>query len=102
MTGPSDDGGFDELREFCPQPSLQLSHQSLKLLDPLRLLPDYSGLGSHQRKQPFPRRLLPRHPTIVHTRRSKSRTDTPTTIKSYVNAYLGHEKCWAWFPRLAG
>ena len=59
------------------QPALQLHNQSLKLLDPLRLTLDHPRLRGHQREQLLTRRLHPRHPTIVHTRQSKARTDTP-------------------------
>lgn len=61
------------------QPPLQLRdplrrrrHLRLKLLD-------QPGLRDHQREQLLTRRLLePEHPTIIHTRRPMSRTNTPT------------------------
>src|SRR6266487_924328 len=57
------------------------------MLDALRLLLDHPSLSGHQREQVLMRRLHPGHPTIVHTRQSKSPTDTPGPINSDLNAY---------------
>jgi hypothetical protein len=61
VNGESDDGGRDELVEFCPQLPPQVRNFSLELLDPLSL--PYDELGELLIR----RTTVSRHPAMIAT-----------------------------------
>ncbi len=76
LNSESDDGGFDEFREFCPNRAVNSANLCLKLPDPLSLHRD------HNRKLLIRRTVIARHNTMINVRMQRS-TSHAKDLTSY-------------------